>query len=91
MVFVIPGSHLIVSPVASRKDECLSKLILFGEAALRRSLVSYLAHYHRERNHQGKENVILFPSLEESGPREGPIRCRERLGGLLRYYHREAA
>ncbi len=73
------------------KDECLSKLILFGEASLRRSLASYLAHYHGERNHQGKGNVILFPPLEKSGTFEGPIRCRERLGGLLRYYHREAA
>ena len=77
--------------VRSVKDECLSKLILFGEAALRRSLVSYLAHYHGERNHQGKENVILFPSLEERSSNEGPIRCRERLGGLLKYYYREAA
>ena len=77
--------------VKSVKEECLSKLILFGEPAFRRCLASYLAHYHGERNHQGKENVILFPSVESSGPREGPILCRERLGGLLRYYHREAA
>ena len=77
--------------VKSVKEECLSKLILFGEPALRRCLAAYLAHYHGERNHQGKENVILFPSVEDSGPREGTILCRERLGGLLRYYHREAA
>ncbi len=77
--------------VKSVKEECVSKLILFGEPALRRCLASCLAHYHGERNHQGKENVILFPSVESSDPREGPIRCRERLGGLLRYYHREAA
>jgi len=71
------------------KNECLSKLILFGEAALRRCLTSYLAHYHGERNHQGKENVILFPSesVEGSDPREG----RKRLGGLLKYYYRDAA
>jgi transposase InsO family protein len=77
--------------VRSVKDECLSKLILFGEASLRRSLASYLDHYHEERNHQGKGNVILFPPLGKSGTFEGPIRCRERLGGLLRYYHRKAA
>jgi hypothetical protein len=23
--------------------------------------------------------------------RPGPVQCRERLGGLLRYYHQEAA
>ncbi len=79
--------------VLSMKNECLSKLILFGEAALRRCLTSHLAHYHGERNHQGKENVILFPSesVEGSGPREGSIVCRERLGGLLKYYYRDAA
>jgi hypothetical protein len=38
-----------------------------------------------------EENVILFPSLKEGGPREGPIHCWEGLGGLLRYYYREAA
>ncbi len=38
-----------------------------------------------------KENILLFPSLEKGGTFEEPIRCRKRLGGLLRYYHREAA
>ena len=66
-------------------------MILFGEPALRRCLGSYLAHYHAERNHQGKANVILFPSVEDSGPPEGSIVCREQLGGLLKYYYREAA
>ena len=41
-------------------------------------------------NHQGKGNILLFPRNTDRG-REGPVRCRERLGGLLRYYHREAA
>ena len=38
---------------------------------------------------KAKANVILFPS-EESAAEDGPVRCRERLGGLLKYYHREA-
>ena len=41
-------------------------------------------------NHQGKGNVLLFPRNTDRH-REGPVRCRERLGGLLRYYHREVA
>jgi hypothetical protein len=76
--------------VRSVKEECLSKLILFGERSLRRALREYVAHYHAERNHQGKSNVLLFCRLTETR-REEPVRCRERLGGLLRYYHQEAA
>jgi hypothetical protein len=74
------------------KDECLSKLIFFGEGSLRRTLHDYLAHYHGERNHQGKGNALLFPILiADIGSCEEPIACRERLGGLLKYYHQEAA
>lgn len=76
--------------VRSVKEECLSKLILFGERSLRRALQNYLAHYHEERNHQGKNNVLLFPQVR-TNRRADVVQCRERLGGLLRYYHREAA
>ncbi len=75
--------------VRSVKDECLSKLILFGEPALRTALRAYVAHFHGERNHQGKDTLLLFPH-EEVG-QTGPVRCRERLGGLLKFYHRAAA
>ena len=74
----------------SVKEECLSKVILFGERSLRRALSEYDEHYYAERNHQGKDNVLLF-SPDPSVRRTGPVQCRERLGGLLRYYHREAA
>lgn len=77
--------------VRSVKEECLSKVIPFGERSLRRALNDYVEHFHAERNHhQGKGNVLLFP-LATDRQREGPVQCRERLGGLLRYYHREAA
>ena len=76
--------------VRSVKEECLSKVILFGERSLRRTLSEYVEHFHAERNHQGKGNILLFPRNTDRG-REGPVRCRERLGGLLRCYHREAA
>ncbi len=75
--------------VKSVKDECLSKLILFGEESLRRALNEYVRHFLHERNHQGKDNVILFPS-EETADENAPIHCKERLGGPLKYYHREA-
>ena len=77
--------------VRSVKEECLSKLILFGERSLKRALYHYELHYHQERNHQGKENVILFPSLNRMNRKQGHLRRRERLGGLLKYYEREVA
>jgi len=78
--------------VKSVKEEALSKLILFVETSLRRGLKEYLVHFHRERNHQGKGNVLLFPCNRQSAPSsKRSVRCRERLGGLLKYYHCEAA
>jgi putative transposase len=78
--------------VRSVKEEALSKLILLGEASLRRVLREYVTHFHEERNHQGKGNVLLFPSSQEpSTCRNQSVCCRERLGGLVKYYHRQAA
>jgi putative transposase len=77
--------------VRSVKDEALSRLILFGEATLRHALHEYMAHYHHERTHQGKGNVVLFPTIRQDTARQGSMQCRERLGGLLKYYEREAA
>jgi putative transposase len=76
--------------VRSVKEECLSKVVLFGERSLRRALSEYVEHFHAERNHQGKGNVLLFPRDMDIF-REWPVQSRKRLGGLLRYYHRKAA
>jgi transposase InsO family protein len=73
----------------SIKSECLNRMIFFGEESLRRAVREYVVHYHIERNHQGLANAILEPEAIGKGP--GPIRCRDRLGGMLRYYHRDAA
>jgi transposase InsO family protein len=76
----------------SVKEECLSKLILFGEQSLRHVLSNYVRHYHEERNHQGKDNLILFPAkADRIGSSSGKVQTRERLGGLLKFSHREAA
>ena len=77
--------------VRSVKEEALSRLILFGERSLWHVLNEYMAHYHAERPHQGKGNVILFPSTRPEQNQEGLVCCHERLGGLLKYYDREAA
>jgi hypothetical protein len=77
--------------VRSVKEECLSRTLLFRERALWHALRHYTHHYHQERNHQGKVNVLLLPTATSNQSRDHPIQCRERLGGLLKYYYREAA
>src|SRR6266478_3690244 len=73
--------------VRSVKEECLCKVILFGERSLRRVVSDFVEHYHQERNHQGKDNLLLFPTSAPGTPApQGVIRCRERLGGLLKHY-----
>ena len=64
--------------------------VLKCEVILSRALREYVVHHHHERNHQGKENLLLFPASEQLHQSEGKVRSRERLGGLLRFYHREA-
>jgi putative transposase len=75
--------------VRSIKRECLGKLVLLGESHLRTAVREYVAHYHTERNHQGLDGRLIASPASASGA--GPIVCRERIGGLLRFYHRQAA
>ncbi|OGQ80415.1 MAG: hypothetical protein A2289_10415 [Deltaproteobacteria bacterium RIFOXYA12_FULL_58_15] len=75
--------------VLSAKSECLDHLILFGEKTLRRAMSEFESHYHQERPHQGVGNVLLFP--KKTATSRSTIIRRERLGGLLSFYHREAA
>ena len=76
--------------VRSAKEECLSKLILFGEASLKRALAEFVEHFHTERPHQGKGNVLLFPTEGLQQTAAAQIVRRHRLGGSLRYYCRAA-
>jgi putative transposase len=74
----------------SLKSECLGRMIFFGQRSLERALKQFVTHYHTERNHQGLGNQIINAG-DEIGKKVGDVECRERLGGMLRYYHREAA
>jgi len=74
--------------VRSIRAECLDRLIFFGERRLLRAVDEFVAHYHGERNHQGLSNELITPEIRSL--RGTHVRCRERLGGLLRYYRRAA-
>jgi transposase InsO family protein len=76
--------------VRSIKDECLNRMIFFGERSLRRATREYAAHYHGERNHQGIGNRLIEPYGREASA-SGSIECAQRLNGMLRFYHRAAA
>ena len=73
--------------VRSIKEECLDRMIPIGEGHFRRAMSEFVAHYHRERNHQGLENALI-----EGAPASGAGRVhrQSRLGGLLNYYRRAA-
>ena len=79
--------------VLSIKSECLSKLVLLGERHLRLAVAEYLEHYHVERNHQGLDNQLITttPLVATPANENSPVVRRERLGGLLSFYHRRAA
>jgi transposase InsO family protein len=75
--------------VLSIKSECLDKLILLGEGHLRLAVREYVAHYNSERPHQGLGGLFVETPANEN--EAGSIQCSERLGGLLRFYRRQAA
>ncbi len=76
--------------VRSIKEECLTRVVPLGEGHLRILVREYVEHYHHERNHQGIDNQLL---QQPTPPRraDADVRRRERLGGLLSFYYREAA
>jgi putative transposase len=76
--------------IGSFKREVAGRLIFFGETYLRQSIDEYLVYYNCERNHQGLDSRIIEP-VDEGGRETGKIRHRERLGGMLNYYYRDAA
>lgn len=75
--------------VRTIKEGCLNQMIFFGEDSLRTAVREFVLHYHVERNHQGLDNRLITPI--DLKAQRGPIKRRQRLGGLLNYYYREAA
>jgi putative transposase len=76
--------------VRTIKEGCLDQMILFGEESLRQAIHEFVIHYHQERNHQGLENRLITP-METTIDTTATIERRQRLGGLLNYYHKTAA
>ncbi|MFC1642017.1 integrase core domain-containing protein [Myxococcota bacterium] len=79
--------------VKTARTECVDHFVIFGERHLRVLVRESVAHYNAERFHQGLGSQLVRPSVAVSNDNSatGIIRCRSRLGGLLNFYHREAA
>ena len=76
--------------VRSIKEECLHRVVPLGEGHVRLIVHEYVEHDQRERNHQGLDNQLLQrppPPVRA----DADVQRRERLGGLLSFYYREAA
>jgi len=76
--------------VGSIRRESLDNLVTLGERHLREVVTEFAAHYHLERNHQGINNQLIVPRALAANS-NGDVRRSDRLGGMLSYYHREAA
>ena len=83
----LPSATRLVRTI---KESCLDRLILVGEGSLQRVVREFIEHYHHERNHQGLGNQLIVPNVATTRGGERIV-SRERLGGLLKYYHRPAA
>jgi len=62
--------------ILSAKQECLAKLILFGEGSLRRALREFIDHFHTERTSPGKEQrppVSADVATHRPAQRGGPV------------------
>ena len=76
--------------IGSVRRECLARVIPLGERHLRKIVHEFVTHYHGERPHQGLGNKFIAP-MNDNAASSGRVVRRQRLGGVLNYYHREAA
>ena len=99
-VFGGDGMAVITTPIAapranshmerqigSTRRECLDWLLILNRRHLERVLTEWIEHYNQARPHRGLD---LRTPIARSDPvvSPGPVRCDERLGGLLREYSR---
>ena len=75
--------------LSAPRPSAWTEWVLFGEGHLRAAVREFVHHYHEERPHQGLDNALITPTTTVI--EVGQTRCRERLGGRLKFYYREAA
>jgi len=102
-VFRTEGVRIIKTPVRAPKAnafaerwvrtarrECLDHILILGRRHLERVLREFAAHYNGNRPHRGLE--LAVPEPPTAGLRgDGTVSRRDRFGGLIHEYYREAA
>jgi transposase InsO family protein len=76
--------------IGSCRRECLDRMLIVHERHLQAVVDAYCAHYNEQRPHRSCD---LRPPAARGDPLvvgSGEVRRRERLGGLLNEYYREA-
>ena len=76
--------------VRTLRRELLDRMIFFGDTKPRSAVKEFVARYHQERPHQALDNKLLEPGVEVDRA-SGNVKRRDRLDGILRYYHRAVA
>ncbi|MGD9789511.1 MAG: integrase core domain-containing protein [Phycisphaerales bacterium] len=80
--------------IQSVQAECLDQFVILGTRHLDYLLREYVDHYNRDRPHSSLE--FATPLGRRPSTRAGPagcreVRCRSRLGGVIKHYYRKAA
>jgi putative transposase len=76
------------------QHECLDQFIILGTEHLDHLCSEYLAYYHEDRPHQSLDNKTIRNRRRVPATDAVPlktVRCRQRLGGLLKSYSRKVA
>lgn len=101
-VFRTEGARVIKTPIRAPKAnafaerwvrtarrECLDHVLILGRRHLERVLREFVMHYNANRPHRGLELAVPEPSTAEVR-RDGTVSRRDRFGGLIHEYYREA-
>lgn len=80
--------------IQSIELECLDHFIVLGTRHLDHLLAEYIDYHNRQRPHSSLNFAAPMRQLPKT--RDGPVRplalrCRQRLGGVLKHYHWKAA
>jgi len=77
--------------IGNLKAESLNHFVIFSLAQMDYVVQTWVEYYNTERPHRGKriENKVLNPNFKPQ--QKGVVCCREKLGGLIKFYYRSAA